>query len=112
MEVAPECKRKTREMGGGREETWLKVSVHGGKDVADEEAKDGAAIEFDGEAECGEETRAENRSSWKMIRPIFRPKRKKNPMRVDRLGPTQKVADSVEIVRFRHSRMRMRKKTD
>ena len=70
--VEPVCRHKTEDKGGGGEETiWLKASIHGGKDVADEEAKDGAAVEFDGELGCGNEGRVENRSTRKMIRLIF-----------------------------------------
>ena len=65
------CRHKTEEKGGGSEETWLKESIHGVKDVADEDAKDGAAVEFDGELGCGNEGRVENRSTRKMIRLIF-----------------------------------------
>ena len=50
-EVAPKRQRKTEEMRGGRAETWLKTSIHGRKEEADEEAKDEAAVEFDGEAQ-------------------------------------------------------------
>ena len=59
------------------------MSIHRGKDVADEEAKDGVVVEFDGEAKSGEETRAENRSKRKMIQPIFRLEQKKSPTRDD-----------------------------
>ena len=60
--VKPMCLHKTEDKGGGGEETiWLEASIHGGKDVADEEAKDGAAVEFDGEAAFGKEGRVENR---------------------------------------------------
>ena len=48
--------------GGGKETILLEASIHGGKDVVDEEAKDRATVEFDGESECG-----------KTILPVFRP---------------------------------------
>ena len=45
------CRHKTEDKGGGHEETiWVEASIYGGKDVASEEAKDGAMVEFDGEA--------------------------------------------------------------
>ena len=64
------------------------MSIHGAKDVANEEAKDGAAVEFDGEAKYRGETRAKNRSNRKMTRPIYRPERRKDPTRADRPSPT------------------------
>ena len=66
--VEPVCRHKTEYKGGGGEEKiWLEVTIHGGKDVPDEEVKDGAVIEFDGEATCGKEGRVDNRSNRKMI---------------------------------------------
>ena len=80
--------------------------------MADEDAKDGAAVELDGEAAYGKEGRVKNRSNWKKIQPGFLPERRKIHMGADRPGttwpkldsskidrsiPTQKGADSVEI---------------
>ena len=70
------CRHKTEDKGGGDEETiWLEASIHGGKNVANEEAKDEAAVELDGEAACGKKGRVENQSNQKTIRLGFRPKR-------------------------------------
>ena len=94
------CRHKTEDKGGGDEETiWLEASIHGGKNVADEEAKDGAAVEFDGEAACGKEGRVENRSNRKMIRSVFRPEQRKIHMGTGRPGPTRTKPDSTEIDR-------------
>ena len=41
--------------------------------MADEEAKDGVAVQFDREAECCKERRVENQSNRKTIRPVFQP---------------------------------------
>ena len=72
--VEPICRHKTEDKGGGgKEKIWLKASIHGGKDMANEEAKDGAMVEFDGEAACGKEGRVENWSNRKTIRSGFRP---------------------------------------
>ena len=67
--------------------------------MADEEAKDGATVEFDGEAECRKEGRVENQSNRKTIRPIFQPKRRKIHIGADRPGPTQMKPDLMEIDR-------------
>ena len=53
--------------------------------MADEEAKDGTVVEFDGEAECGKEGRVENWSNQKTIRP----ERRKIHMGADRPGLTR-----------------------
>ena len=92
------CRHKTEDKGGGDEETiWLEASKHGGKNVADEEAKDKAAVELDGEAACGKEGRVENRSNRKTIRPGFRPKRRKIHMGADLPRLTRSKPDSAEI---------------
>ena len=44
--IEPVCRHKTEEKGGGGEETLVEASIHGGKDVANEEVKDRAAVEF------------------------------------------------------------------
>ena len=67
--------------------------------MAEEEVKDGAAVEFDGEAAFDKEGRVENRSNWKTIRPVFRPERRKIHMGADRPGPTRPKHDSAEIDR-------------
>ena len=59
------------------------MSIHGGKDVAEEEAKDGVAVEFDGEAACGKEGRVDNQSNRKMIWSGFRPERRNIHMGTD-----------------------------
>ena len=64
--------------------------------MADEEAKDGAAVEFDGEAKYRGETRAKNRSNRKMTRPIYRPERRKDPTRADRPSATRPNANTKE----------------
>ena len=94
------CRHKTEDKGGGEEETiWLEASIHGGKDMADVEAKDEAAVEFDGEVACGKEGRVENRLNRKTIRPGFRPERRKIHMGADRPGPTRPKPDSAKIDR-------------
>ena len=56
--------------------------------MSGEEAKHGAAVEFDGEAKCREETRAENRSNRKMTRLINRPRwRSRHPSHHTRWEP-------------------------
>ena len=56
--VEPVCRHKTEDKGGDDEEIiWLEASIHGGKDVANEEAKDEAAVELDGETACGKQER-------------------------------------------------------
>ena len=60
LAVEPVCRHKTEEKGRGGKETWLEASIVEGKYVADEEAKNGDAVEFDGEVECGKEGRIEN----------------------------------------------------
>ena len=50
----------------------VEAGAYGGK-VANKEAKDKAAIEYDGEAGAGKKGRAENQSDWKKIRPIIQP---------------------------------------
>ena len=67
--------------------------------MADEEAKDKAAVELDGEAACGKEGRVENRSNRKTIRRGFQPKRRKIHMGADRPGPTRPKPDLTEIDR-------------
>ena len=62
------CQHKTEDNGGGDEQTiWLEASIHGGKNVVDEEAKDRSAVKFDGEATCGKKGRVQNRSNQKTI---------------------------------------------
>ena len=79
--IEPMCGHKTEYNGGGDEETiWLKVSIHGGKDVANEEAKDGGAVEFNEEAAFNKEGRVKNRS-------VFRAERRKIHMKADRPNP-------------------------
>ena len=48
-----------------------RASIHGWKDVDGDEAKDGAVVEFVGEAECGKVKRAKNRSNRKTIWSVF-----------------------------------------
>ena len=91
--------------------------------VADEEAKDRAVVELDGEAACGKEGRVENRSNRKTIRPRFRPEQRKIHMGTDRPGPTRSEIDrtipiqkgptrSKSIGRARLGEMRMQMKAN
>ena len=74
------CRHKTEDKGGGGKETiWLKASIRGGKDVANEEAKDGGAVEIDGEVACGKEGRVENRSNRKTIKAGIPVRTKEDP---------------------------------
>ena len=63
LAVAPERQHRTGEMGGGREEMWPEGSIHGGKDMADEEGRSHGSVRWRGRMWRGRKSRQTGRRS-------------------------------------------------